>query len=121
MRASTHSLNPHLPSLLSVRLLRVLLLQQASLLADSAGHVRHLVIVAVSDACAMECSHQVVHLLAASDQRAEGQLVVGTVLLDLTNLIRVRSTKDKHHDAYLKKNYCSVIAAKVAARGRRRR
>lgn len=102
MRSATHSIllfffffHPR-----SVRLLRVLLLQQASFLADPARHVRHLVIVAVSNACAMECSHQVVHLLTASDQRTEGQLVVRTVFLDLTNFIRVRPTKDVHDDAY---------------------
>lgn len=73
----------------SVSLLGVLLLEQAGLLADAARHVRHLVVVAVGDARAVEGRHQVVHLLAAADKGAERKLMVRTLLLDLTNLVSI--------------------------------
>ena len=80
----------------SVSLLGVLLLKQASLLADAAGHVRHLVVVAVGDASAVERGHQVVHLLAATNQRAEWKLVIRSLLFDLTNFVCVGPDRLEH-------------------------
>ena len=80
----------------SVSLLGVLLLKQTSLLADAAGHVRHLVVVAVSDASAVERSHQVMHLLAATNQRAKWKLVIRSLLFDLTNFVCVGPDRLEH-------------------------
>ena len=83
----------------SVSLLGVLLLKQASLLADAAGHVRHLVVVAVGDASAVERGHQVVHLLAATNQRAEWKLVIRSLLFDLTNFVCVGPAHESNKKA----------------------
>ena len=50
----------------------------------------HLVVMTICNTRLVESSHQVVHLLAATDEGSEGKLVVRSGILDLLDLIGVR-------------------------------
>ena len=56
--------------------------------------MRHLIVVAVRNTGAVERRHQVVHLLAATNQGSEGQLVIRAILLNLADLVSIRSSKE---------------------------
>ena len=56
--------------------------------------MRHLIVVAVCNTGAVERRPQVVHLLAATKQGSEGQLVSRAILLNLADLVGIRSGKE---------------------------
>lgn len=53
----------------------------------------HFLVVVIQDSSLVELRHQLVDLLGATDKGAEGQLMIRALLLDLSNLFRVRSIK----------------------------
>jgi len=56
--------------------------------------MRPLIVVAVRNTGAVERRHQVVDLLAATNQGSEGQLVIRAILLNLADLVGIRSSKE---------------------------